>query len=61
MKTGTTSRGADVWCMAYTEEISTAVWIGHDDYWKSLRGGATGGGWSCPIAGAWLKNWSVVK
>ena len=53
-KTGTTDNNKDVWCMAYTDNISLAVWIGHDDFNKRLRN-ATGGSWACPIVGAYFK------
>lgn len=48
-KTGTTDKQADTWFIGYTDDISTAVWIGNDDYNKKLPSGATGGGWAAPI------------
>lgn len=48
-KTGTTDKQADVWYVGSTDDISTAVWIGQDDYKKKLGYGATGGGWAAPV------------
>jgi membrane peptidoglycan carboxypeptidase len=54
-KTGTSENGTDVWCLAYTSNISTGLWIGHDDYNKKMYG-ATGGGWACPVTANILKQ-----
>lgn len=48
-KTGTTSGERDVWFVGYVPQLSTAVWIGNDDYNRSLGKGVTGGGYAAPI------------
>jgi 1A family penicillin-binding protein len=48
-KTGTTSAEKDVWFVGYVPQLSTAVWIGNDDFSKSLGSGVTGGGFAAPI------------
>lgn len=48
-KTGTTSGERDVWFVGYVPQLSTAVWIGNDDYNRSLGRGVTGGGYAAPI------------
>lgn len=47
-KTGTTSDERDVWFVGYVPQLSTAVWIGNDDY-TPLGEGITGGGFAAPI------------
>lgn len=47
-KTGTTSSERDVWFVGYVPQLSTAVWIGNDNY-RPLGYGATGGGFAAPI------------
>ncbi|MBE9031520.1 penicillin-binding protein 1A [filamentous cyanobacterium LEGE 11480] len=47
-KTGTTSSERDVWFAGFTPQLSTAVWVGNDDY-TTLGRGATGGGTVAPI------------
>lgn len=47
-KTGTTSSERDVWFVGYTPQLSTAVWVGNDDF-TPLRGQATGGTIVAPI------------
>lgn len=47
-KTGTTSSERDVWFVGYTPHLSTAVWVGNDDY-TPLSSGATGGTVVAPI------------
>ena len=47
-KTGTTSSERDVWFVGYTPQLSTAVWVGNDDY-RPLNYGATGGTTVAPI------------
>lgn len=54
-KTGTTDNHADVFCQAYTKDISVGLWIGQDDYNKKMYG-ATGGQWACPVLGNFLLN-----
>lgn len=48
-KTGTTSGERDVWFVGYVPQLSTAIWIGNDDYNRSLGRGVTGGGYAAPI------------
>lgn len=48
-KTGTTESERDVWFVGYTPQISVAVWIGNDNYFKTLGTGATGGGLAAPV------------
>lgn len=48
-KTGTTSGERDVWFVGYVPQLSTAVWIGNDDFNRSLGRGVTGGGYAAPI------------
>ncbi len=47
-KTGTTSSERDVWFVGYTPQMSTAVWVGNDDF-TPLGYGATGGTVVAPI------------
>lgn len=47
-KTGTTSSERDVWFVGYTPQLSTAVWVGNDDF-TPLGYGATGGTIVAPI------------
>lgn len=47
-KTGTTSSERDVWFVGYVPQLSTAVWIGNDNY-RPLGKGITGGGYAAPI------------
>jgi 1A family penicillin-binding protein len=47
-KTGTTSSERDVWFVGYVPQLSTAVWIGKDNY-KPLGKGVTGGDYAAPI------------
>ncbi len=47
-KTGTTSSERDVWFVGYVPQLSTAVWVGNDDYTPLARG-STGGGHVAPI------------
>jgi len=47
-KTGTTSSERDVWFVGYTPQLSTAVWVGNDDY-TPLASGSTGGTTVAPI------------
>jgi penicillin-binding protein 1A len=48
-KTGTTSGERDVWFVGYVPQLSTAIWIGNDDYNRTLGRGVTGGGYAAPI------------
>lgn len=56
-KTGTTSSEKDVWFVGYVPQLSTAVWIGNDDFRKTLGHGVTGGGYAAPI---WRKFMSLA-
>lgn len=47
-KTGTTSSERDIWFVGYVPQLSTAVWVGNDDY-SPLGQGATGGTFVAPI------------
>lgn len=49
-KTGTTQSGRDAWWVGFTPDLSTAVWVGNDDY--SPMNDASGGGFCAPI---WAK------
>ena len=48
-KTGTTSNEKDVWFVGYVPQLSVAVWIGNDDFSRTLGRGVTGGGYAAPI------------
>ena len=47
-KTGTTNSERDIWFVGYVPQLSTAVWVGNDDY-RPIGKGATGGGYVAPI------------
>lgn len=47
-KTGTTSSERDVWFVGYVPQLSTAVWIGNDNY-QSMGKGITGGSFAAPV------------
>lgn len=47
-KTGTTSSERDVWFVGYVPQLSTAVWVGNDNY-KSMGKGVTGGTHAAPV------------
>jgi len=47
-KTGTTDSQRDVWFVGYVPQLSTAVWVGNDDY-SPMGSGATGGTYAAPI------------
>ncbi len=47
-KTGTTDSQRDVWFVGYVPQLSTAVWIGNDNY-SPMRSGATGGTYAAPV------------
>ena len=48
-KTGTTTSERDVWFVGFVPQLSTAVWIGNDNYYQTLGKGVTGGGHAAPI------------
>jgi len=47
-KTGTTNDQGDAWFMGFSPDITTGVWVGHDDN-KVLGFGETGAGAALPI------------
>ncbi len=47
-KTGTTSSERDVWFVGYVPQLSTAVWVGNDNY-QSMGKGITGGDFAAPV------------
>ncbi len=48
-KTGTTSGFKDAWCSGFTKDYVATVWVGFDNYRKTLGKGATGGRVAGPI------------
>jgi penicillin-binding protein 1A len=54
-KTGTTSSERDIWFAGFTPQLSTAVWVGNDDY-TTLGRGATGGTVVAPIWGRFMSE-----
>jgi len=48
-KTGTTSGERDVWFVGYVPQLSVAVWIGNDDFNRTLGRGVTGGGTAATV------------
>jgi membrane peptidoglycan carboxypeptidase len=53
-KTGTTSDERDVWWVGFTPDLSTAVWIGNDDYTPLY--GASGGRFCAPIWARFMRR-----
>jgi len=47
-KTGTTDSQRDVWFVGYVPQLSTAIWLGNDDY-SPMGSGATGGTYVAPV------------
>lgn len=47
-KTGTTDSQRDVWFVGYVPQLSTAVWVGNDNY-SPMGSGATGGTYAAPV------------
>jgi len=47
-KTGTTNEQADAWFMGFSSEVTTGVWVGHDQV-RALGFGETGAGAALPI------------
>jgi len=56
-KTGTTDQNIDAWFVGYTPELTTCVWIGHDQN-TSLGTAETGGLAAAPI---WLDFMNQAK
>ena len=54
-KTGTTSSERDIWFVGYVPQLSTAVWVGNDNY-QPLGKGATGGTFVAPIWRAFMSQ-----
>ena len=54
-KTGTTSSERDIWFVGYVPQLSTAVWVGNDNY-RPLGKGATGGTFVAPIWRAFMSQ-----
>jgi len=53
-KTGTTNEQGDAWFMGFSPDITTGVWVGHDD--NSVLGfGETGAGAALPIWGDYMR------
>ncbi|MDP7110765.1 MAG: penicillin-binding protein, partial [Myxococcota bacterium] len=48
-KTGTTNDYRDAWFMGYNAEIVSGVWVGFDDFGRSLGVGQYGGDCALPI------------
>ena len=53
-KTGTTNDFTDAWFMGFSPEITTGVWVGHDDN-ETLGWGESGGRTALPIWGNYMK------
>jgi penicillin-binding protein 1A len=53
-KTGTTNDFTDAWFMGFSPEITTGVWVGHDDN-QVLGWGESGGRAALPIWGDYMK------
>jgi len=47
-KTGTTNEQADAWFMGFSSEVTTGVWVGHDQV-RPLGFGETGAGAALPV------------
>ena len=53
-KTGTTNDFTDAWFMGFSPELTTGVWVGHDDN-QALGWGESGGKAALPIWGDFMK------
>jgi len=53
-KTGTTNEQGDAWFMGFSPDITTGVWVGHDDN-RVLGFGETGAGAALPIWGDFMR------
>lgn len=56
-KTGTTNEFRDAWFVGYTSDLLAAVWIGYDDFGKSLGRNETGGKVACPVWTHFMQKW----
>ena len=54
-KTGTTQDYSDAWFLGFTPQIVTGVWVGLDDYTKTLGDGETGASAALPIWAPYMK------
>jgi penicillin-binding protein 1A len=54
-KTGTTSSERDIWFVGFVPQLSTAVWVGNDNY-RPVGKGATGGVFVAPIWRAFMSQ-----
>ena len=55
-KTGTTNEYRDAWFMGYNAQIVTGVWVGFDDFSRSLGRGQYGGDCALPIWIEYMKT-----
>jgi penicillin-binding protein 1A len=53
-KTGTTNEQGDAWFMGFSPDLTTGVWVGHDDN-RVLGFGETGAGAALPIWGDYME------
>lgn len=58
-KTGTTQGARDAWFAGFTDELATAVWVGHDEA-RPIHSGATGGSAAAPIWGELARRTAPV-
>ena len=56
-KTGTTNDYRDAWFMGYNAQVVTGVWVGFDDFARSLGRGQYGGDCALPI---WIEYMKVL-
>lgn len=57
-KTGTSNEAHDAWFVGYTPDLVTGVWIGYDDYHRSLGRRESGGRAAVPV---WLSVMQVAE
>jgi len=60
-KTGTTNDFRDAWFMGYTPDLFVGIWVGYDNYGKSLGKNETGGRVACPIWTDFMIRWCKGK
>ncbi len=60
-KTGTTNGFRDAWFMGYTPSILAGVWVGYDNFNRSLGRRETGGRVACPIWTEFMMKWLKEK